>query len=51
MSQRILHVTLNTGRMTVQRPDAIHPKTLAAPESPAGRAPALAGLAGPLFPV
>ena len=28
MSQRILHVTLNTGRMTVQRPDAIHPKTL-----------------------
>lgn len=28
MSQRILHVTLNTGRMTVQRPEAIHPQAL-----------------------
>ena len=28
MSQRILHVTLNTGRMAVQRPDAIPPNAL-----------------------
>ena len=28
MSQRILHVTLNTGRMAVQRPTAIPPKAL-----------------------
>ena len=28
MSQRILHITLNTGRMTVQRPAAIHANTL-----------------------
>ena len=28
MSQRILHVTLNTGRMTVQRPDAVSPNAL-----------------------
>ena len=28
MDQRILHVILNTGRMTVQRPAAIHPNAL-----------------------
>ena len=28
MSQRILHVTLNTGRMAVHRPTAIHPNAL-----------------------
>ncbi len=38
MNQRILHVTLNTGRMAVQRLDAIHPETLQ------GLRPRVAGL-------